>query len=129
MFNSSNYSVFYCSLYYCSCFVLLSTPTSKVHLQKQLERNGNTLLFFLPTQKLHHTTRLFEHAINLILIIQFQHFGCLIGFNAFAVQQETKRCRLHALALRVGFKDLGHFGRFLDFEKGFFASLCGECNE
>jgi hypothetical protein len=68
-------------------------------------------------------TGLLEHTINLILIIQFQHLGCLIVQDALSIQQETQACRLHALALGIRLEYLGHFGRFLDFEKGFFTSL------
>jgi hypothetical protein len=57
------------------------------------------------------------------MVVKLQHFGSGIHINAFSIQQETERSGLNALALCVRFKDLGHFGRFLDLKKRFFASL------
>jgi hypothetical protein len=69
------------------------------------------------------TPGLLDHAINLILIIQFEHLGCLVGLNTLTIEQKAQRGYLDALALRVGFEYLGHFRGFLDFEKRFFARL------
>jgi hypothetical protein len=69
------------------------------------------------------TTSLLEHAIDLVLIIKLQHLWSGILINAFSIQQETQGSRLNALALCVGLKDLGHFGRLFDLEKGLFARL------
>ena len=70
------------------------------------------------------TTRLLQHAVNLILVVQFQHFGRVCGFNAFPVQQESKRGSLNSLSLGVRVKDLLHFGTLLDLEEAFFSGLC-----
>ena len=70
------------------------------------------------------TTSLLQHAINLILIVQFEHFGCLIAINAVTIEHKAQGRALNTLACRVGFKDFGHFGRLFDFEKRFFARLC-----
>jgi hypothetical protein len=75
------------------------------------------------------TSSLLKHTINLILIIQFQHFRRLVVQDAFSIQQEAQTRCLNTLALGIRFEYLGHFGRFLDFEKGFFTSLLIKLND
>jgi hypothetical protein len=68
-------------------------------------------------------SRLLKHTINLILIVQFQHFRCRIGFNTFSIQEETKGAGLHSLSLSIRLKDLLHLGGLFNLEKSLFASL------
>mmetsp|Transcript_25066 Transcript_25066/g.53017 ORF Transcript_25066/g.53017 Transcript_25066/m.53017 type:complete len:228 (-) Transcript_25066:101-784(-) len=70
-----------------------------------------------------HPPHLRQHAIDLIFILQFQHFRRFVRSDAFSIQEETKGCHLDALAGRVGGKYLGHLGGFFDFEHGFLSGL------
>ena len=68
-------------------------------------------------------TRLFQHAINLVLIIQLQRFDGFVAINAVAIQKESKRRGLDTLSCSVRVKNLAHFRSFLHLEKGFVTGL------
>lgn len=68
-------------------------------------------------------TYLLQHAIDLVLVVELEHLGGLVGSDLFTVQQKAEAARLNALALRVRVKDLLHARRPLDFEKRLFSGL------
>ena len=70
------------------------------------------------------SARLFQHAIALVLVVQFEHLWCLIVFDAFTIKKETKRRKLDSLSVGISLEHLAHFGGLLDLEKSFFSGLC-----
>ena len=68
-------------------------------------------------------TRLFQHAINLVLIIQLQRFDGFVAIDTVAIQKESKRRGLDTLSCSVRVKNLAHFRSFLHLEKGFVTGL------
>jgi hypothetical protein len=69
------------------------------------------------------SSSLLQQTINLVLIFQLEHLWCRVRFNAFAVQQKSKRVDLDSATRCIRLKDLLHLGGLLNFEKGFFSGL------
>ena len=78
---------------------------------------------FQPTTITLLPTRLRQHAIDLIFVLQLEHLRGSVRVNALAVQQEAETRRLDSLARGVVVKDLLQLRRLLDLEEGFFSGL------
>ena len=61
---------------------------------------------------------LLEHAVDLVLILEIERLWCAVRVDALAIQEESQRVLVHALALRVRVEHLLHARRLLDFEEG-----------
>lgn len=92
------------------------------------QKGPHTSESIIPSRLLHtfslvHSSRLFQQAVDLILIFQLEHFGRRFLIDFFTIQQESQASHLHSLALSIRFKDLLHLRRLFDFEKGLFTRL------
>ncbi len=70
---------------------------------------------------------LFQHAVDLVQIVQLQSLRGVVGFDAVSVQQETQRARQQTLAGRVRIEHLLHSGGPFDLEVYFFTGLSDVC--
>ena len=41
---------------------------------------------------------MFEHAVDLVLILEIERLWCAVGVDALAIQEEPERVLVHALA-------------------------------
>ena len=68
-------------------------------------------------------SRLLEHAVNLILVVQLEGLGRVVRVDPLPVQEEPEGPDVDALALRVRVHHLGHLRGLFYFEERLLASL------
>eukprot|EP00804_Cyclotella_cryptica_P021533 CCRYP_005825-RA/>CCRYP_005825-RA protein AED:0.68 eAED:1.00 QI:0/-1/0/1/-1/1/1/0/110 len=71
------------------------------------------------------TPTLLQNTVNLILILQLQHFRRVVWADAFAVKEEADGAGLDSLARGVGIEDFGHLRVSFHFEEEFLSILEG----
>lgn len=87
-------------------------------------KTERTPLPLLPSKSL-TTASLFQHTINLILILNLQRLGGIIICDPIPVEEESDGGAVDSFALGVGIHDFLHFGCLFDFEVSFFSILDG----
>lgn len=55
-----------------------------------------------------------EHAVDLVLVLELEHLGCLFSLDAISVEQKSEAAGVDALSLGVRPEYLLHLGGLLD---------------
>lgn len=96
------------------------SPTPRISIKVNF---GQEVATSLPRTGTTVAARLFQHAIDLVLVVQFKRLGRRVGFNALTIEEKTQRIGLNTLSLGVRIKDLVHLGGLLNLEKHLFTGL------
>lgn len=80
---------------------------------------GELLAAALRLRVLISPSHLREHAVDLVLVLEFEHLGRLIALDAISVEQKSEAAGVHALSLGVRSEYLLHLGGLLDLKPEF----------